>query len=410
MNFYNVVSVEEAKNIINCNFKLILKTELIDIKECNGRVLSKDITSPLNIPGFKRSMVDGYAVRFRDLQGASESMPSLLDLKGEVKMGKMPVKSLEYPGECMYIPTGGMLPEGTDSVIMIEYIDKMDDATVLANKSISFGENVLNEDEDVEFGETVLKQGTILKPYGISMLSSLGITKVQVFCKPRIGIISTGDEIVSPEKQPQLGEIRDINSYLIYSSVIEDGGQPILYGIIKDNYEELFETVKRAVNECDLVLVSGGSSVGKKDETAKVIDELGAHGILFHGISIKPGKPTILGKIKDKPIFGLPGHPLSCAVVYRILVRYIINAMMGFEDVDYPIPCKFNMNYHKAKGREEYLPVTINNVNGEYIAAPVLSKSAAISGFTKAWGYIKINKNVEGVYEHEKVYVYKFQR
>ncbi|WP_041711007.1 molybdopterin molybdotransferase MoeA [Clostridium pasteurianum] len=410
MNFYNVVSVEEAKDIINCDFKLNLKTELIDIKECNGRVLSRDIVSPLNIPGFKRSMVDGYAVKFRDLQGASESMPSMLDLKGEVKMGKMPVKSLEFPGECMYIPTGGMLPEGTDSVIMIEYIDKMDDATVLANKSISFGENVLNEDEDVELGETVLKQGTLLRPYSISMLSSLGITKVPVFRKPKVGIISTGDEIVSPEKQPQPGEIRDINSYLIYSSVIEDGGQPILYGVIKDNYEELFTTVKKAVNECDLVLVSGGSSVGKKDETAKVIDELGNPGILFHGISIKPGKPTILGKIKDKPIFGLPGHPLSCAVVYRTLVRYLLHAMMGFEDVDYPIPCKFSMNYHKAKGREEYLPVTINRIGEEYIATPILTKSAAISGFTKAWGYIKINKNVEGIYEHEKVYVYKFQR
>ncbi|MFT8313100.1 MAG: molybdopterin molybdotransferase MoeA [Clostridium sp.] len=410
MNFYNVVSVEEAKNIINCNFKLNLNTELIDIKECNGRVLSRDIVSPLNIPGFKRSMVDGYAVKFRDLQGASESMPSMLDLKGEVKMGRMPVKSLEFPGECMYIPTGGMLPEGTDSVIMIEYIDKMDDVTVLANKSISFGENVLNEDEDVELGETVLKQGTLLKPYSISMLSSLGITRVPVFCKPKVGIISTGDEIVSPEKQPRPGEIRDINSYLIYSSVIEDSGQPILYGVIKDNYEALFTTVKKAVDECDLVLVSGGSSVGKKDETAKVIDELGSPGILFHGISIKPGKPTILGKIKDKPIFGLPGHPLSCAVVYRILVRYLLHAMMGFEEEDYPIPCKFSMNYHKAKGREEYLPVTINKAEGEYTAVPILTKSAAISGFTKAWGYIKINKNVEGIYENEKVYVYKFQR
>ncbi|OAA90477.1 molybdopterin molybdotransferase MoeA [Clostridium ljungdahlii] len=408
MNLYNVVSVEEAKRIINSKFELNLGSELVDIKECNGRILSRDIISSSNIPGFKRSMVDGYAVKFKDLQGASESMPSMLNLKGEVKMGQMPAECLELPGECIYIPTGGMLPKGADSVIMIEYTDKMDEVTVLANKTISFGENVLNEDEDVELGETVLKRGTLFSPYSVGMMSNLGITQIPVFCKPKVGIISTGDEIVAPEKQPRPGEIRDINSYLIYSSVIEDGGEPILYGVIKDNYKALYEAVKKALEECDIVLVSGGSSVGKKDETARVIEELGNPGILFHGISVKPGKPTILGKVEDKPIFGLPGHPLSCAVVYRILVTYVLHTMMNLQEIEYPIPCKFSTNYHKAKGREEYLPVIIDNIKGEYIAAPILTKSATISGFTKAWGYIKIDKNVEGISENEKVYVNKF--
>jgi molybdopterin molybdotransferase len=408
MNLYNVVSVEEAKRIINSKFELNLGSELVDIKECNGRILSRDIISSSNIPGFKRSMVDGYAVKFKDLQGASESMPSMLNLKGEVKMGQMPAESLEFPGECIYIPTGGMLPKGADSVIMIEYTDKMDEVTVLANKTISFGENVLNEDEDVELGETVLKRGKLFSPYSVGMMSNLGIVQIPVFCKPKVGIISTGDEIVAPEKQPRPGEIRDINSYLIYSSVIEDGGEPILYGVIKDNYKALYEAVKKALEECDIVLVSGGSSVGKKDETARVIEELGNPGILFHGISVKPGKPTILGKVEDKPIFGLPGHPLSCAVVYRILVRYVLHTMMNLQEIEYPIPCKFSTNYHKAKGREEYLPVIIDNIKGEYTAAPILAKSATISGFTKAWGYIKIDKNVEGISENQKVYVNKF--
>lgn len=410
MDFYKIVSVEEAKDIINTSFTLNSKKEVIDIKECTDRILCEDIISPLNVPGFKRSMVDGYVVRFRDVQGASESIPSIMELSGEVSMGKAPSQVLEFPGQCMYIPTGGMLPAGADSVVMIEYTDKMDDDTILINKSVAYGENVLDENEDVAMGQTVLTEGTLLKPYSISMLSSLGITKVPVFCKPKVGIISTGDEIIHPSEVPKPGEIRDINSYLLYSSVIEDGGAPVFYGVIRDDYKLLFQTVKKAVDECDVVLVSGGSSVGKRDHTAKVIEELGNPGILLHGISIKPGKPTILGKVNDKPIFGLPGHPLSCAVVYRILVRHLFERMMKFEEVEYPILCKLSTNYHKAKGREEYLPVTIEVIGNEYIAVPILSKSAAISGFTKAWGYIKIDKNVEGISKDQMLYVYRFQR
>lgn len=408
MDFCKIVSVEEAKDIINRNFELNFHKELVDIKDATGRILYEDIVSPINIPGFKKSVVDGYAVKFRDVQGASESIPSIMELIGEVSMGKMPNEKLNFSGQCMYIPTGGMLPIGADSVVMIEYSDKIDDNTVLINKSVAFGENVLDENEDVAIGQTVLKEGTIVKPYGIGILSSLGITKIPVFCKPKVGIISTGDEIIHPSEQPKLGEIRDINSYLIYSSVIEDGGEPKFYGVIRDDYELLFKTVKKALDECDVVLVSGGSSVGKKDNTAKVIDAMGNPGILIHGISIKPGKPTILGKVNDKPIFGLPGHPLSCAMVYRILVKYFLERMMKVKEKEYPISCKLSTNYHKAKGREEYLPVTLEMVNGDYVAIPVFSKSAAISGFTKAWGYIRISKNVEGISKDQTVYAHRF--
>lgn len=407
MNFFNVLSVEEVKDIINTKFSLSLEKELIDIKECNNRVLYEDITSPSNIPGFKRSIVDGYAVKWRDIQGSSEGIPSILDFLGEVEMGKMPSKILGSKGECMYIPTGGMLPSGADSVVMIEYTDKIDDTTILVDKPVSFGENVLDEDEDVKLGETILKAGTLLKPYNISMLSSLGIMNVPVYQRPKVGIISTGDEIISPDEYPKPGKIRDINSYLLYSSIIEDGGEPIFYGVIKDDYESLLETAKNAAEKCDVVLISGGSSVGNKDQTAKVIDALGESEILLHGISIKPGKPTIVGKVKKKPIFGLPGHPLSCAVIYRVLVRYLLHRIMKVEEIEYPIPCKLSLNYHKAGGKEEYLPVTIENIEGEYIAIPVLTKSAAISGFTKAFGYIKIDENLEGIHKNQKVYVHR---
>ncbi|MBV7274619.1 molybdopterin molybdenumtransferase MoeA [Clostridium sp. PL3] len=407
MDFYKMISVEEAKSIIDTNFSISLEKELIDIKECNNRILYEDIISPLNIPGFKKSTVDGYAVKHEDVQGVSESAPSALRLKGEVIMGKMPTEALKLSGECMYVPTGGMIPEGADSVVMIEYTEKVENNTILISNSVSFGENVFNENEDVELGETVLKAGTLLKPYSIGMLASLGITKVPVACKLKVAIISTGDEIVSPEEKPELGQIRDINSYLLYSSVIEDAGEPVFYGVIRDDYEKLLHSAKKAINECDIVLISGGSSVGKKDQTAKVIDSLGEPGILLHGISIKPGKPTIVGKIENKPIFGLPGHPLSCAVIYKTLVRYLMQKITSTEEKDYPIQCKFSINYRKTHGREEYLPVTINAVEGEYTAVPVFTKSAAISGFTKAWGYVKVNKNAEGILKDQKVYVYK---
>jgi molybdopterin molybdotransferase len=405
-----MTSVDEVKNIINSNFSLSLEKELINLKECNNRILFENIVSPLNVPGFKKSVVDGYAVRWKDVQGANERVPSMLKLKGEVIMGKIPSNTLDLNGECMYIPTGGMLPEGADSVVMIEYTDKINDNTVFINKPVVLGENVFNENEDVKLGETVLKRGSLLKPYSIGMLSSIGVIKVPVFRKPKVAIISTGDEIISPEEKPNLGQVRDINSYLLYSSIIEDGGEPIFYGVINDNYEKLLETSQKAIEECDVVLISGGSSVGKKDQTARIIDSLGEPGILLHGISIKPGKPTILGKVKNKPIFGLPGHPLSCAVVYRILVRYLLQKLMSFEEVEHPILCKLSADYRRVKGREEYLPVTIDIIAGEYVAIPILTKSAAISGFTKAWGYVKIDKNVESILKDQKVYAYSFQR
>lgn len=408
MELFNVVTVDEAKKIIDDNFKRRAEGEKASLTGCAGRVLYCDVVSDINVPGFRRSTVDGYAVSSRDVFGASEAIPSMLDLKGEVQMGKIPPSSIDFPGECLYVPTGGMLPEGADCVVMIEYTEKLDDNTILVNSPAAPGDNVVEEDEDIKKGHVVIKAGTRLRPYEIGVLSSLGYKDIEVCRMPKVGIISTGDEISGIDEIPKPGQVRDINTYLLYSSVILDGGQPVSYGAIRDDYNLLKDIVSKAVSECDIVLLSGGSSVGAKDHTLDVINSVGAPGVLVHGISVKPGKPTIIGGAQDKIIFGLPGHPLACAIMYKILVKYYMDNFLGYNDATFPVPCRFSINYHKAKGREEYLPVYLKHDGKDVVAEPVFGKSGLITGFSRAWGYVRIDRNKEGLNSGEIVYAYKF--
>ncbi|HDK7163454.1 TPA: molybdopterin molybdotransferase MoeA [Clostridium botulinum] len=408
MDLFNVVSIKEAKSLIEKNFNVKPIKEEVELLSSMDRVIYEDIISHINVPNFRRSTVDGYAVNSKDVAGASESMPAMMNYRGEVFMGKIPEVNMDFPGDCVYVPTGGMIPEGSDSVVMVEYTERVHEDTVLINKATAYGEKVVEIGEDIAKEEIMIKKGERLRPYEIGVLSSLGITKVPVCRKPKVAIISTGDEIVDPNKEPNLGEVRDINSYLLQASIIEDGGIPINYGIIRDDFNLLKNTVEKAIEDTDIVLISGGSSVGKKDVTIDVINSLGDPGVFVHGIAIKPGKPTIIGNVKDKIVFGLPGHPLSAAIVYKVIVKYYIDKIAGVKEKVFPIVCKFNINYHSAKGREEYLPVTLNWQENEIIASPIFSKSGLISGFSKAYGFIKIDKNLEGIKKDEKVFVYRF--
>ncbi|NFI06489.1 molybdopterin molybdotransferase MoeA [Clostridium botulinum] len=408
MDLFNVVSIKEAKDLIEKNFNVKPIKEEVELLNSIDRVIYEDIVSQINVPNFRRSTVDGYAVNSKDIAGASESMPAMMNYEGEVLMGKIPEVNMNFPGDCVYVPTGGMIPEGADSVVMVEYTERVHEDTVLINKATAYGEKVVEIGEDIAKEEIIIKKGKRLRPYEIGVLSSLGITKVPVCRNPKVAIISTGDEIVDPNKEPNLGEVRDINSYLLQASIIEDGGIPINYGIIRDDFNLLKNTVEKAIEDTDIVLISGGSSVGKKDVTIDVINSLGDPGVFVHGIAIKPGKPTIIGNVKDKIVFGLPGHPLSAAIVYKVIVKYYIDKIAGVKEKVFPIVCKFNINYHSAKGREEYLPVTLNWQENEIIASPIFSKSGLISGFSKAYGFIKIDKNLEGIKKDEKVFVYRF--
>lgn len=407
MELFQVVSVEEAKNIIKNSFNYEFQSEEISIMQSVGRISFEDIKSGENIPEFRRSTVDGFAVNSKDVFGASEAIPSILDLVGEVMMGKTPNSDIEGGGQCIYVPTGGMIPKGADSVVMVEYSDRLDEDTILIYSAVAPGDNIIQVGEDTSTGDIVVKKGNKLRPYEIGVLASLGIAKIKVYKKPRVAVISTGDEVVPCEVKPALGEIRDINTYLLYSSLIEDGFEAVSYGIIRDNFELLKNTVDKALTECDIILISGGSSVGKKDQSLKVIDSYEDGKILIHGIAVKPGKPTIVGKVKEKIIFGLPGHPLACSIIYKILVKNYIEQSMQRSEDNYYVNAIISINYHKAKGREEYLPVDLEIKENEIAAMPIFGKAGLITSFSRAWGYIKIEKDIEGLREGQKVEVYK---
>ncbi|MGV8980098.1 molybdopterin molybdotransferase MoeA [Clostridium sp.] len=406
MELFNVVSVKEAKEIIDSSFTYTLGCEKINILQSASRISFNDIKAECNIPEFKRSTVDGYAVNSRDVNGASEAMPSMLFLKGEVLMGKVPPSDIAL-GECMYVPTGGMLPGSADSVVMIEYSHGMDENTILSYSPVAMGDNVIQVGEDINAGDIVIKKGDRLRPYEIGVLASIGISEVTVYKRPRVAIISTGDEVVPCTTQPSIGQVRDINTHLIWSLLLEDGMQPVSYGIIKDEYNDLKNTVDRAFNECDMVLISGGSSVGKKDQTLKVISSYDDGQVLVHGIAVKPGKPTIIGKHSEKIIFGLPGHPLACSIVYKILVKEYLYRLTSQSEKIYGTNAVISINYHSAKGREEYLPVELETIENKLVAKPVFGKSGLISVFSRAWGYVVIDKNVEGLKEGQIVQVYR---
>lgn len=408
MDLFNVFTVKDTSKLIDDNFSYELESEWVTLPDATGRILKNDVIAKENVPDFRRSTVDGYAVYSRDVFGASESIQSILNLKGEILMGQEAAAEISIPGQCYYVPTGGMLPRGADSVIMIEYTEKLDDTTILASKAPSPGENVIEIGEDIKRDEVVILKGRKLRAYEIGVLSSLGFYEVEVWKKPKIGIISTGDEVVHPSLDIKTGQIRDINTYLLNSLAEDSGCMPSMYGLIKDDYELLKSAVLKAVSECDIVLISGGSSVGKKDNTVKVIQDLEDGELLVHGISVKPGKPTIIGKSKGKIIFGMPGHPLACAVIFQVMVKYYIEKITEHKEKIYPVTCRFKFNYHKAKGREEYLPVAIEEKGTELTASPVFGKSGLITSFSKAYGYIRIERNEEGIKEGQIVNVYKF--
>lgn len=407
MELLKVMTVDEVEALIDGEFNYRLKSETVYLLDSVNRISSKNIKASCNIPNFRRSTVDGYAVNSRDVFGTNESMPSMMELIEEILMGKVPAKEIRNAGECSYVPTGGMLPNGSDSMVMIEYTDKLDDKTILINKTAAPGDNVIHIGEDITINDIVVKDGQRLRPYEVGVLASIGIKELAVYERPKVAIISTGDEIVSIEGNPLLGEVRDVNTYLLYASIIHDGGIPISYGVIKDDFLLLKNTVDKALSECDIVVISGGSSVGKKDQTLKVIKSYENGGVLVHGMAIKPGKPTIVGKVGEKIVFGLPGHPLAASIVYKIIVKKYIDKLMNVNSEEYGITAEISISYHKAKGREEYLPVSLERSEERVIANPVFGKSGVITTFSRAYGYIRIDKNLEGLNKGQKVEVYK---
>ncbi len=383
------------------------ETETVALDQAVDRVLAIDILAGENLPEFARSIMDGYAVKAASTFGATESNPGCLTVKGEVVMGRVPEFALG-PGEAASIPTGGMLPEGADGVVMVEHTEKLDDQTLEVYKSVAPGQNVILAGEDFKRSEGVLAAGTRIRPQEAGLLAAFGHRSVTVFKRPRAGIISTGDEIVPVEGTPSLGQLRDINSYTLSGQVAQSGGLPVRFGIVKDDFDSLLNRCIEALEKTDTVLLSGGSSVGKRDLTVEVLSRLPDSRILVHGIPISPGKPTILAKVGDKAFWGLPGHVVSAMVVFSVVVRPFLESLSGLSRARAPlgIPALLTRNLASAQGRIDYVRVRLIQKDGALWADPILGKSGLINTMVKADGLIAIPMNTEGLDQGARVEVF----
>lgn len=406
MDFFNVVSVEEARRRVMNVFKdYTFEREAISLLESTNRILGEDIVSQIDVPEFNRSTVDGYAIKSKESHGASESMPSLFNIIGEVHMGEISKYNIKS-GEAVYVPTGGMVPEGADGMVMVENTEKLDESTLMVYKSISFNENMILKGDDIKIGEIALKRGRRITPEAIGVLAALGISQVKVYKKPRFYIISTGDEIIDLDEKLEMGKIRDINSYTLYSLITRLGGEVVGRSIVRDDYELLRAKVEKATAISDIVLISGGSSVGTRDYTAQVIDSFNGKGVFVHGMSIKPGKPTIAGEGEGKLIFGLPGHPVSSIIVFKVLVEYYIRQKMGIIDFTPKTKAVMDFNFPSSPGRETYQMVKLKEKDGKLYATPNFGESGMITLLADADGYIVMKSYEEGIYKGEEREVY----
>jgi len=408
MKLFNVKKVDEVKKIIDEAFSDIWsKYELVPIEKSLGRVAYEDLHSPIELPEFSRSVVDGYAVLSKDTHGAGESMPVFLNVIGRVEMGQVATDTIKS-SSAIYVPTGAMIPPGADAVVMIEYVENLDENTIAVYTPVAPGQGIIKKGDDIKKGHKVLSKGKRIRARDIGVLSALGIEFIKVYEKIKVSVISTGDEIVNPFGEVSFGQIRDINTYLISAMAEESGAEISLKLLVEDDFDELIEAIKKALQVSEIVVLSGGSSVGAKDMTAKAIEFMDGGEIFVHGVAVKPGKPTIVGKIGDKAIFGLPGHPSSAMIIYKLFVDYLIRKYYSMNEDTIYVEASCSENIHSDPGKETYQPVELIEKNGAYEAIPIYGKSATISKVAKSIGYIKITENKEGIKKGEKVRVALF--
>jgi molybdopterin molybdotransferase len=386
--------------------------EEIQTASALGRVNLEPVVAPHPLPSFPRTTVDGFAVRAADTYGASESLPAYLSVVGEVPMGDKPDFSLA-PAACALIHTGGMLPQGSDAVVMVEYTQSAREGEVEILRSVAVGENVINVGEDVAKGQVVIPAGTRLRPAEIGGLMALGVTSLIVARQPRVGILSSGDEIVPPESELQPGQVRDVNAYTLSALVQSAGGIPVRYGIVSDRFEALRDSAARARAECDLVVITAGSSASTRDLTSRVIDDLGEPGVLVHGVNVRPGKPTILAVCDGKAMIGLPGNPVSALVIASLFVVPVVEALQGLQRPrpHASVPARLRVNLPSQAGREDWVAVRLvpdPQGPGRYLADPIFGKSNLIFTLARADGLLRIHADATGLSAGENVQVMLF--
>ena len=407
-----IIPLKDAQKLLEERLALCSSRAIEDVplEQCLGRILGQDICSKEDIPPYPRSVMDGYAVKAGDTYGATEGMPAYLNVSGEVKMGEFP--EVGPAVECCFkIATGGLLPPDTDAVVMLEHTVQTGTEMIEIVKPVAPGENIIGRGDDVKKGDLLLKCGHCLRPQDMGLLAGLGITTLGVQPLVHVGIFSTGDEIVPFDQTPPLGKVRDMNSVNLAALAQKQGAIPTFYGVVKDEEELFLAAVQKALEENDIVIFSGSSSVGSRDLGESVVCKLAD--LLIHGVAIKPGKPVIIAFSGSKALFGLPGHPVSAAVAFDLFVRQVINSFSGRTFSDLPQSrkvqaiCKRNMN--SAGGRTDFIRVSLTRKDsGKYEAYPVLGKSGALSTMVAADGFFRIEESSQGVESGEMVIVYLY--
>ena len=397
-----VKTPEEVLALIETEFSCVAQMELVSLSAAMGRVLAEDIAAGEYVPDFDRSTVDGYAVRARDTFGCTDAIPAILPLQGTVLMGE----GADYPlnaGECVAVPTGGAVPKGADSVVMLDYTEDYGDGTIGISKPAAPGQNMIFRGDDVYPGKVILQKGRVLSSQDIGALAAIGRVQVPVVKKLTVGVISTGDELVPPEVQPGPGQVRDVNSPMLEAMLTAFGCKVVNYGIVIDDEALLSETVKKAVAECDAVLLSGGSSVGVKDAACRIIESMGT--LLLHGIAIKPGKPTILGKAGAKPLVGLPGHPVAAYFITKLFVLPLLGRMTGRDMTTYTVTAKVTESISANHGRAQYHCCRLVRKDLDVYAEPIRGKSGLITTLAGADGYFCIGRDCEGLPKNAEIQV-----
>jgi molybdopterin molybdotransferase len=404
--FIELLPPGKALSILMEHISAGADSELIETASALGRVTISPVLAPHPLPSFSRSTVDGFALQARDTYGASDSLPAYLKLIGEVPMGAEAGITVGN-SQCALIHTGGMLPLGADAVVMIEHTQVARPGEVEILKSAAVGENIIVVGEDITAGDVIIPAGKELREAEIGGLMALGITQLSVSKRPVIGIISSGDEVIPPQESPSPGQVRDVNSYSLQALINKHGGIPTLYGIIPDTADELWKKAVQALKECDMVVITAGSSASERDLTALVVKELGEPGVLVHGVNVRPGKPTILAVCNKKVVIGLPGNPVSALVIAKLFIVPVLEKLLRLTHKP-PAPsisAKLSINLSSQTGREDWIPVRLRKVTDGYLAEPIFGKSNLIFILVRAEGLIRIPPSATGLRAGENVEV-----
>jgi molybdopterin molybdotransferase len=435
--FFNVLPPDQARELLFEQITRVLPAETMATTDALGRITAVPISAPHALPNFRRSTMDGYAVRAADTFGASESLPAFLTVIGEVPMGQGTDLGLQT-GQAAIVHTGGMIPDTADAVIQIEHTQVISEHPPLAPRhsplathhsplaprpsplappfeiellrAVAPGQNVLQVGEDVQPQAEILPAGHRLRPQDIGGLLALGLTEVAVVRQPRVAILATGDEVIAPDQMPAPGQIRDINSYTIAAQTIQAGGLPRLGGIIGDKLAALQRAAAAALAEADMLVMSAGSSVSVRDMTVQVIEQLGQPGVLLHGVATRPGKPTIVGAAGGKPVLGLPGNPVSAMIQFDMFGVPAIYRLQGLAAPPRrgSIWATLTQNIASESGREDYIPARVTDTPAGPQATPVFGKSNLIYTLVNADGLIQVPLNKAGLTAGEPVLVRLF--